>query len=113
MVQPFLGDAEEKALVYIDGRYSHSLRRRVPLPAAGARSVFYLDEELAPARASAGERGTAEAALACVPGDALYARIDLLGGAVLELELTEPSLYFSFGDGSAERLAAAISSTRC
>jgi hypothetical protein len=27
---------------------------------------------------------------------------------VLELELTEPSLYFSFGNGSAERLASAI-----
>ena len=113
MVQPFLGDAEEKALVYIDGRYSHSLRRRVPLPAAGERSIFYLDEELAPADASTEERRTAEAALACVPGDALYARVDLLGGSVLELELTEPSLYFAFGDGSAERLAASISRTRC
>jgi glutathione synthase/RimK-type ligase-like ATP-grasp enzyme len=109
MVQPFLDGAKEKALVYIDGRYSHSLWRRVPLPTAGERSVFYLHEELAPAEATGGERGVAEAALACAPGDALYGRVDLLGGAVLELELTEPSLYLEYGKGSADRLARAIS----
>ena len=32
MVQPFLGEDEETALVYIDGAYSHAVRRRVPLP---------------------------------------------------------------------------------
>ena len=80
----------------------------MPLPAAGSLSVLYLEEELAPADASARERETAEAALACVPGKPLYARVDLLGGAVLELELTEPSLYFQRGSGSADRLAAAI-----
>jgi hypothetical protein len=107
MVQPFV-DGEEKALVYIDGGYSHALRRRVPLPAGGDRTVLYLEEELAPAEATADERTTAEAALARAPATPLYARVDLLGGRVLELELTEPSLYFSFGDGSAGRLASAI-----
>ena len=52
MVQPFLGEDEETALVYIDGAYSHAVRRRVPLPAAGARDVFFLDEELAQAEAT-------------------------------------------------------------
>jgi glutathione synthase/RimK-type ligase-like ATP-grasp enzyme len=109
MIQPYLSGAEEKALVYIGEEYSHALLRRVPLPAAGSRPVLYLEEELAPADASAEERDTAEAALACAPGKPLYARVDLLGGAVLELELTEPSLYLEFGDGSAERLADAVS----
>lgn len=113
MIQPYLSGAVEKALVYIGGAYSHALLRRAPLPAAGAKPVLYLDEELAPGEASAEEREIAEAALACAPGVPLYARVDLLGGAVLELELTEPSLYFEFGSGSADRLAAAISSTRC
>ncbi|HEU0303952.1 MAG TPA: hypothetical protein VFR32_05165 [Gaiellaceae bacterium] len=107
MIQQFI-EREEKALVYIDGAYSHALRRRVPLPSGGERSVLYLDEELAPAEATAEERAIAEAALAYAPGDPLYARVDLLGGAVLELELTEPSLYLAFGEGSPERLAAAI-----
>jgi glutathione synthase/RimK-type ligase-like ATP-grasp enzyme len=108
MIQPYVSRAEEKALVYVGGEYSHALLRRVPLPAAGSRPVLYLDEELAPAEASATERKIAEAAAACAPGEPLYARVDLLGGAVLELELTEPALYFEFGSGSAERFAAAI-----
>lgn len=54
-------------------------------------------------------------ALAAVPHDAplLYARVDavrLATGAlaVMELELIEPSLYFSYSDGSAARFAAAM-----
>ena len=109
MVQPYLSDAGEKALVYIDGAYSHAVGRRVPLPAAGSRAVFYLEERLQPAQATHDERATAEAAIACAPVEPVYGRVDLLGGAVLEVELTEPSLYFAFGDGSADRLARAVS----
>jgi hypothetical protein len=108
MVQPYLHEADEIALVYIDGEYSHALRRRVPLPLAGEREVFYLDEELFPARASPPEREAADAAVACAPCELLYARVDLLDGAVLELEVAEPSLYLEFGNGAAARLAAAI-----
>ena len=50
----------------------------------------------------------AEAALGCVPGPTLYARVDLLGGRVLELEVVEPSLYLSYDPSAADRLAAAI-----
>jgi glutathione synthase/RimK-type ligase-like ATP-grasp enzyme len=109
MVQPYLGDVEETDLVFIDGAYSHALHRRVPLPAAGDREVFYLDEELRPAQASDGDRLVAERALAAAPGELLYGRVDLVDGAVLELEIAEPSLYLAFGDGAAARLAAAIS----
>jgi glutathione synthase/RimK-type ligase-like ATP-grasp enzyme len=108
MVQPFLGAVEETALVFIDGTYSHALRRCVPLPAAGERDVFYLDEDLGPAKASVAERETAEAALDCAPGELLYGRVDLVDGLVLELELSEPSLYLGFGDDAAARLASAI-----
>jgi glutathione synthase/RimK-type ligase-like ATP-grasp enzyme len=110
MVQPDLGEIEETALVYIGGAYSHALRRRVPLPAAGDRDVFYLDEDLGPAQASDRQREIAEAALALAraPGELLYGRIDLVGDTVLELEVTEPSLYLAFGEGAASRLAEAI-----
>ena len=108
MIQPYLGEVEETALVYIDDVYSHTIRRRVPLPAAGARAVLYLDEEIEPAEATQDERNTAEAALACAPGELLYGRVDLIGGAVLELELAEPSLYLWCGEGSAGRFADAI-----
>jgi glutathione synthase/RimK-type ligase-like ATP-grasp enzyme len=109
MVQPYLGDVEETDLVYIGGAYSHALHRRVPLPPAGDRDVFFLDEQLRPGEASEQERAVADKALAAAPGDLLYGRVDLVDGAVLELEIAEPSLYLGFGDGAAARLAAAIS----
>jgi glutathione synthase/RimK-type ligase-like ATP-grasp enzyme len=108
MVQPFVDGHEEKALVYLDGAYSHTVRRVVPLPAAGDREVFFLDEELSSGEATAREREIAEAALACAPAQLLYGRVDLIGDAVLELEIAEPSLYLGFCAGSAARFAAAI-----
>jgi len=108
MVQPDLGDVEETALVYLDGAHSHALRRRVPLPAL-ATETLYLEETLSAAEATAAERELADAALAAAPGGLLYARVDVAGGMVIELELAEPSLYLSFGEGAADRFAAAIS----
>jgi len=108
MIQPDLGDVEETDLVYIAGTFSHALRRRVPLPSAGEREVFFLDEELNAGQASVEERGVAERALAAAPGELLYGRVDLVDGAVLELEIAEPSLYLAFGAGADARLARAI-----
>jgi glutathione synthase/RimK-type ligase-like ATP-grasp enzyme len=108
MVQPDLGDAEEVALVYVGGAYSHAVGRHVSLPRAGDREVLFLTEQLAPAVASLGERELAERALEVAPAELLYARVDLVGGVVLELEATEPSLYLGYGIGAAARLAAAI-----
>jgi glutathione synthase/RimK-type ligase-like ATP-grasp enzyme len=95
MVQPLLSDTAEISLVYLDGAYSHSLSRRAELPAGRARDVLYLEEELAPYEATPAERHVAEAALLVAPELPLYARVDLLGGLVLELELVEPSLYLA------------------
>ncbi len=108
MVQPFLGELEETAVVALDGAFSHAVRRRVPLPAAGDRPVLYLDEEIAPAAASARQQEIADAALALAPGELLYGRVDLIGDTVLELEVAEPSLYLGLGDDAATRFAAAI-----
>jgi glutathione synthase/RimK-type ligase-like ATP-grasp enzyme len=108
MVQPLLSGVLESSLVYVDGAYSHSLSRRADLPAGRAEEVLYLDEELGLYDATAGEQQVAEAALVLVPGPTLYARVDLLGGLVLELEVVEPSLYLGYGKGAANRLAAAV-----
>jgi glutathione synthase/RimK-type ligase-like ATP-grasp enzyme len=107
MVQPYL-DADETSLVHIDGAFSHALRRRAPLPAGRERDVLYLEEELAPWTATEDERRVAEVALACLPEPLLYARVDLIGTLVLEVEVVEPSLYLAYGPGSCERFAAAI-----
>jgi hypothetical protein len=109
MIQPFLGDRDEKALVYLDAEYSHAVRRRVPLPAAGDRDVLYLDEDLRPAGATAAEREIADAALACCTAALLYGRVDLMGEQVLELEVAEPSLYLTYREGAANGFARAIS----
>jgi glutathione synthase/RimK-type ligase-like ATP-grasp enzyme len=108
MVQPHLGDADEVGLVYVEGRLSHAVRRRVPLPDAGEQEVLYLAEDLAPAEAAGPDRRIAEAALATAGSDLLYSRIDLMAGVVLELELTEPSLYLTYDEGAANRFARAI-----
>jgi hypothetical protein len=108
MVQPLIEEAAESALVYIDSRYSHSLSRRAALPQGRVEDVLYLAEALGPYDATPDELRVAAAALELVPDPTLYARVDLLGGAVLELEVVEPSLYLAYGNGAADRLAAAV-----
>jgi hypothetical protein len=109
MVQPLLEDVPESSLVYVEGEYSHSLSRRAALPLGGARDVLHLEEQLEPHEASPDERRVADAALAVVGAPTLYARVDLLGGVVLELEVVEPSLYLSVNPSSADKLAGAVS----
>lgn len=117
MVQPYLEAADgpgETALVFLAGRYSHALARRVPLPAGAMGAGLYLEEELAERQPDEAELAVAQAALAAAPlgHRLLYARVDLLRRhgrpVVVELELTEPSLYLSFGAGAVDRLADAI-----
>ena len=120
MVQPYLPGVDahgETALVYVGGSYSHAVRKG-PLLRAGQPpgQELYLEEELTPREPTAAERATAERALAAAPidgRDLLYARVDLLPGpdgtpVVVELELTEPSLFLAYGDGAPAMLAGAI-----
>jgi hypothetical protein len=83
---------------------------------AGQRELvdgLYTAEVITPRGASAQEMAVARAALAAIPGDAAeiaYARVDLVPGSngeplLIELELTEPSLFLGQAPGSAERLA--------
>jgi glutathione synthase/RimK-type ligase-like ATP-grasp enzyme len=108
MVQPLLESVRESSLVFVDGRFSHSLSRRAALPLGRAQEVLYLEEELGAYEATPEERRRAEAAVAVVPAPTLYARVDLLGGRVLELEVVEPSLYLSFAEESVGRFAEAV-----
>lgn len=118
MVQPYLADVDvagETALVFLDGRFSHALRKG-PLLRRGADPVagLFAQEDMSPRDPSDVELAVAERAVAAVPGDAppLYARVDLLptddGPQLLELELAEPSLFLDLVDGAAERVADAV-----
>ena len=118
MLQPYLDRVDthgETAVIFFDGALSHSVRKG-PLLKRGARLVsgLFAPERITPREIDEAERGVALATLRAIPfGVPLYARVDLIRGdhgapVVLELELTEPSLFFAQAAGSADRLAAAI-----
>jgi glutathione synthase/RimK-type ligase-like ATP-grasp enzyme len=115
MVQPYQRavDVEgETSLLFLDGAFSHCARK-APVLAPGAGHPD--DVEITPRTATDAQRAVADAALAAVPVDAplLYARVDLLPGddgapRLVELELTEPSLFFATSPGAVDRLADAV-----
>ena len=128
MVQPYLAQIDtdgETALFFFGGAYSHAVRKGPLLtPAMDLVSAAYKPETIQPRDPSEAERDAAEQvldALAQVGPVArtglLYARVDLVPGpdgtpTLLELELTEPSMFLvhdgAGGAQSAARFAAAI-----
>jgi glutathione synthase/RimK-type ligase-like ATP-grasp enzyme len=120
MVQPYLHEVDdhgETALLYVDGRFSHAMRKG-PLLTPGMKLTeeLFLQEEMSPRDPSAAERDLADAVLDAVPealrADLLYARVDLLpsadGPVLLELELAEPSLFLDHHPPAAAALADAV-----
>lgn len=109
LVQVYLDSVEghgERALVWIDGAFTHAVRKS-PRFAADAESV---SEALAIA---ADERAVGEAALAKVAHELLYARVDVAPGpdgrpVVMEVELVEPSLFLLQEPRALDRLVAGI-----
>lgn len=127
MVQRYLRQVDtvgESALVFVDGRFSHAVRKAPqlegPFRAEDAEGDTVKREVMTAREASAEEIAVAERVVAALPqlvdgleGPLLYARVDLVPDdaghpVVLELALTEPSLFFSLGDGSLERFADAL-----
>lgn len=117
MIQPYLSAVDtlgETALLYFDGAYSHAIRKAALLrPGADATDEVFAPEDIEPRDPPADERALADQVVARLD-DLAYARVDIVRGAdgplLLELELTEPSLFFLQGNGAAERFAASIRS---
>lgn len=116
LLQPYLDQVDhhgETALIYFAGRFSHAIRKG-PLLRRGSAppDALFAAEQITPRLPGADELQVAERALAVLPFAApLYARVDLIpsasaGPCLLELELTEPSLFFAHAPAAAERLAA-------
>ncbi|NNE20365.1 MAG: hypothetical protein HKN10_18015, partial [Myxococcales bacterium] len=116
LVQEFLSSVDgygERALVWIDGELTHAVRKS---------PRFTGEDEVTSTEAveiSAPESSLAERAMAHVirsfDEPPLYARIDVAPGSngepvVMELELIEPSLYFSRSDRALNRMVGAIGS---
>lgn len=117
MVQPYVEEIDEHgetALIYFDGALDHAIRK-APILTGGAAPVegLFAPERIEPREPRPEERAVGDHVVAEVQrrfGRLLYTRVDLVGNdpMVLELELTEPSLFFGHSEGAAERYAAAI-----
>jgi hypothetical protein len=123
LIQPYLDEVElygETAVIFIDGSYSHTIRKEALLQPGSTHPLdfgeLYVAETISASSPSEAELALATAVLAQLsdglPEPLLYARIDLLPGpdgpVLIEAELTEPSLFFGHAAGSADRLALAI-----
>tara|TARA_R110000868_G_scaffold229089_4_gene482097 strand:+ start:10684 stop:11583 length:900 start_codon:yes stop_codon:yes gene_type:complete len=114
MIQPFLPAVSEEgeyAFLFFGREFSHCARK---IPASGdyrVQSEFGGREEIH--HPSDEELALAQAVLACVDGDLLYARVDMLRGldgklALIELELIEPYLYPEQGPDMGASFARAL-----
>ena len=112
LVQPYLDAVDaagETALIYLDGRFSHAVRKGPMLAPSTAHAVhgesLFIEENIVARTPDPAELAVGAAVLAELRdrfgADQLYARVDLLpspaGPVVVELELTEPSLFLQHG----------------
>ncbi|MRK01163.1 hypothetical protein GEV27_06470 [Aeromicrobium sp. S22] len=126
MTQPYISSVDEEgetAMLYFSGTFSHSIRKGpLLLRGEGVRQDRDSREEITPRTPTARQREVADHALetatALLGLDAapLYARVDLVTAAdaepiLIELELTEPSLFLPQSDGGAGRLVQAVLNT--
>lgn len=123
LLQPYFDRVDEHgetALIFFAGKFSHAIRKGPLLRAheAPTRALF-AQEHISARQPNSEEFRLAEKALSAIPfdGPLLYARVDLIqdpngSPSLLELELTEPSLFFAFDAGAADRFADAILSAR-
>lgn len=119
MVQPYLSKVDERgetALLYFGGAYSHAIEKSALLTGpVGEVDGLYRQEKIKARKATKVERTVADRAMAALPAGnttPLYVRVDLLptedGPVVLEIEAVEPSLFFGYAEGAAERFAEAV-----
>ena len=117
MVQPYMPEVDAKgetALLYFGGSFSHAIRKGPLLePGSGPTGDLFAAETIEPRTPTAAERALAEQTRSVIDGrfgPLAYMRVDVVpsaesGPLVLEVELTEPSLFFAHGKGAADRLA--------
>jgi hypothetical protein len=123
MVQPYLPAVDtygETALLFFaspqTGRmeFSHAIRKGPMLtgPYTGVEGL-YVPEAITARTPTDAEHAVARLALANAPEGLLYARVDVIPGpdgapVLVELELTEPSVFLGYAPGAADRFADAI-----
>lgn len=122
MIQPYFDSVDtigETGMIFINGEYSHAIRKGQMLYAGRDGDMvdgLYVQEQISPIDATAEQLELARAVLHAIPvieEPPLYARVDVITDStgqplLLELELTEPSLFFTHGPHAADRMAAAL-----
>jgi hypothetical protein len=123
MVQPYVQSVDsegETAMMFLDGEFSHAIRKgQLLLQGEGVRQDRDSRESITPRAPTAAQHEVAAESLASVSRilalnePLLYARVDLVtapGGTplVIELELTEPSLFLDHSEDGAGRLVRAL-----
>lgn len=119
MVQPYVDEVDtddETGLVFLAGSFSHAFAKGALLAAQkDVAGDLFARERIEPRVPSAAELELGERISTWLTerfGTVLYARLDLLptatGPAIVEIELTEPSLFLHTADGAARRVAEAI-----
>jgi len=116
MVQPYLSQVDflgETSVLCFEGEVSHAASKSALLQVgAGVRNDIDSRAFVTPTEPTGAQVDLAMAALAVVGQPLLYARVDLVPGPdgplLLELELTEPSLFVRHAEGAAARFAAAV-----
>ena len=118
MLQPYLSRVDEygeTALIYFEGKFSHAIRKGPLLKRKeGPTTELFAKESITARVPDAAELRVGARAMQAMPFETpLYARVDLIRDekaepVVLELEMIEPSLFFPFAGGSAERFAMAV-----
>ena len=121
MVQPYIEAIErngETGVIFVAGEYSHAIRKGPML--GGIKQIeaggLFARESIVSRDPSTAEIDVASRALRTVPGGPerlLYARVDLVADSagsplIIELELTEPSLFMHTARGAEARFARAI-----
>ena len=118
LLQPYLSRVDEygeTALIYFEGEFSHAIRKGPLLKRnEGPTQGLFARETITARVPDAAELRVGARAMQAMPFETpLYARVDVIRDengepVVLELEMIEPSLFFPFAGGSAERFAASV-----
>lgn len=121
MIQPYVTSVDttgETCLIFVDGEHTHAIRKNALLTGpAEDTGELYAEEENSAYEATPEQIEVAGRALAvartATGADLTYARVDLVTGddgvpMVIELELTEPSLWMKYGTGVEDKLADAV-----
>jgi O-ureido-D-serine cyclo-ligase len=118
LIQPYLKSVDQRgetALLFYAGEYSHAICKG-PLLKRSDESIggLFAPETITPRAPTAQELDTAKRVVAAIPFETPpYARVDLIQDdhgvpRVLELELTEPSMFFAHAPGAAARFAKVL-----